>query len=428
MAPGPDTVDSAGAVAAAGSVPAPPPAPARAPLRLLQLGLRWINPHETDVDWLFHNNATLQYKVNGEQLKDLADSLRVHLDRVVQGHITAPGTQATRDAMRALLRKGHALYEGLFDGLGNEAAVAAAARQRYETLAAAGPLALRLRVMPNLTFPWGLVVPDVRDLEAACADLTQPHDLFWSTRHDFAIAAYGLSGSWDEALQRAQVNIVAAMHRRIFDAARGATPLTAFECQWIDALAHRLHNRAYLFSVDTLRQALQDAAADDAVRLRIAYLLGHGNGKRFQLGSGDEILAAELASALNKSGGRSQRLPTLLFLNGCETAADAPQFSFADILGSADIGALVGTEVRVPDLFAFRFALALLYRVIVSGEPLAQAFAELRRSHLPVSLAYSLYATDGLMLEPHPAPELAVLPDTDRPRGNLSKEQLRCDL
>ncbi len=417
MAAGVDAVMAAGA-------PAPPPAQ----VRRLQLGLRWINDRETDVEWIYYNNATHQYKVQGEQLKDLADSLRAQLDRVVQGHITAPGTEATRDAMRALLRKGHALYEGLFDGLGNEAAVAASARKRYETLAAAGPLALRLRVTPSHTFPWGLVVPDLQGLEKACEDLTQPHGLFWSTRHDFAIAAYGLSGGWDEALNRAQVNIVAAMHRRIFDAARGSTPLTPFECQWIDALAQRLHNQAYLFSVDTLRQALQEAAADDAVRLRIAYLLGHGNGKRFQLGSGDEIMAAELASALNKSGGRSQRLPTLLFLNGCETTADAPQFSFADILGSADIGALVGTEVRVPDLFAFRFALALLYRVIACGQPLAEAFTELRRSHLPVSLAYALYATDGLMLEPQPAPELAALPGAARPPGNLSKEQLRCDL
>jgi len=392
--------------------------------RRLSLRLRWVNEDLAEVEWQDEHNNDWNYRVRCGPLLSLAGEMRRKLDMLLQAFMNEPDGDKPRQALRGLFELGHDLFGALFASVDGDDETARAARTLYERCDAQGDLALQLKVAPRLTLPWGLVVPTLDGADEASRDATAPNRLFWALRHDLSVATFGAHGDWRNALCGADVRVVAAVHRRIFESAQRSR-ITAFEVRLIEVLTERAYN-GMLFDVAGLSGALRDTGRDAQAQLRVAYLLGHGNGQRFQLSDTDEISASSLVQRIQSTAERTQRLPTLLFLNGCQTAADAPDFRFADLLDYRSVCAFIGTEVRVPDLFAVRYSLALLHAVLVQGRNLREAVSALGRDHLPLSLAYSLYATDSLVIEPCADGLLDLLPPEARPCGNLSMGPVKC--
>lgn len=398
------------------------PLAARSPT--LRLHLRWVGGDLVRIYWLDENNNDLNYDLSYRAVRSDASAVRSQLKGLLQAFMYDPRSEKTCELLRGLFKLGNRLFETLFAPVNGDRETARDARAFYNDSDSRGHLAVQMKVDPQLTLPWGLMVPALAGAAEASREPTVPNRLFWALRHDLSVATFGAYGNWGDALGAHEVCLVAAIHRRILESALGH-PLTAFEARIIEVL-HERACHGLVFDEPGLTEALRETGRDESARLRVAYLLGHGTEQRFQFEENDQMTASSLVSQILSVDGRTRRLPTLLFLNACKTAADAPEFSFTDLLEYKAVCAFIGTEVEVPDLFAVRYSLALLHAVLVEGRSLREAVSTLRRAHLPLSLVYSVYAPDNLAIRPSPDPRLDQLPPADRPSGNLSLGPLKC--
>jgi hypothetical protein len=387
----------------------------------LQLQLQDVDAQTTQVRWIDEDNGDISYKVLRGPLASAASELRTNLQAYLRSFIQTGDSDNSTAALKRLVSSGKDLFEALFlTGTGDPRAMQA--RQQYvEMSQQASSLALAIKVDPSLTFPWALAVPTELAPAGPITNAQQFNGVFWCLRHELSVSTFGSAGGRKQ-LGSGEYRAMALMHRRIYDDARASLQDPA-EQQWMNTLLDASRN-GISFASDHFVDQVREAAGAPGIRLRFAYLLGHANGERFQFSDSDELTAGVLALRLNSM--RSGAVPqhTILFLNGCETAAEGDRFTFSELVGQFSVSGLIGTEVKVPDRFAFRFALAFLHLVLVEGWTLRRALDKLRQEHLPLSLAYTLYAADGLSIAPGTiSPELSV---ALKEASNYSKEQVKC--
>jgi hypothetical protein len=377
----------------------------------LTLHVENVNPDLTQMRWLDCENGDRSYRVSADQLDGAANDVRTHLQNYLNCYIRAKTPDSmtvdspeTVAALERLVDAGRVLFDSLFLS-SDKSENARKAREQYLLLDEAGPLKLVLKVGPTRTLPWSLIVPDSvvrpeRGFRSGGLAST-----FWGLRHEMSVATFGVGGK-RQAIAGNQYRALAGMNRWIYDVAKASLG-TGAERQWLDDLEAGLKD-GVAFDSRRFIDCIQRAAGDQNVLLRFAYLLGHASGEYLQFSETDQLSASELAARLDYLPDDCDLEHTILFLNGCDTATEGERFSFAKLVGRFNVSALIGTEVKVPDRFAFRFALAFLRLVIHEGLPLRQALAQLRRKHLPISLAYSLYAAEGLTITPTAANGKAV--------------------
>jgi hypothetical protein len=138
----------------------------------------------------------------------------------------------------------------------------------------------------------------------------------------------------------------------------------------------------------------------------ILYLYCHGSSDsgvfRLKFPEGAFIESTSLVSASD-----SERPPFFAFLNACESVATLPE-TLNDFLGTLlRMGALavIGSEIKINNLFARRFARHVL-EGFLSGDKLGRAFVQARRHFLrqlnPFGLAYTLHAAADVHLHAVP--------------------------
>jgi len=138
----------------------------------------------------------------------------------------------------------------------------------------------------------------------------------------------------------------------------------------------------------------------------VVYLYGHGGRQGraafFEVGSGQDgpIIRASLRG---KADWRSTR--PLVFLNGCHSAALAPDAAFSYATGflqTAHASAVVGTEIAVFESLATAFAEDCLRRFVAERQPLGQAVRGARLALLeqgvPLGLVYLAFGPSELHL------------------------------
>ncbi|MBT2305426.1 hypothetical protein J7E70_34085 [Variovorax paradoxus] len=366
----------------------------------LRVQVRKVNSDIVSIEWFDEHGGDETYQIDAGQLDQAANDVRLKLDYYIQAYIVAPADAHTEERLRELITAGHDLFLTLFTATRDQVN-AEAAKDRYLSLVGNEDLAIEFKVDPALAHPWTLCVPEVPD-PATLLDLTR---VFWCIRHHVAVSTFGAGLGSRGALSTMEYRAAAAMDRVVYDAASTSIAETR-ESVLLDTLKERFGG-TFAFTFDDLLAGLKRAAEDTQARLRIAYLLGHASGDRFRLSDDDVLSASTFAVRLN-SFRSIHRQQTLLFLNGCDTAAEADRFAFTDLLKYPGIAGLIGTEVRVPDRFAFRFALAFFYEVMLNGKSFREAMDDLRRRHLPVSLAYALYASDAICIAKSDSEEILV--------------------
>jgi hypothetical protein len=135
----------------------------------------------------------------------------------------------------------------------------------------------------------------------------------------------------------------------------------------------------------------------------LLYFYCHADGTRLSLGSDDLIPVERLGEELARKARGPARPVCLVFLNGCATAVGADAGGFLEATGGRGLCGFIGTETRVPDLFAKRFALAFFHQFFIKGKPIYEALDTLRRKHWPLGLLYGVYCY----------PLLRVIPDAE---------------
>jgi hypothetical protein len=386
----------------------------------LRLRVQKIDDQSVQITWTDEYDRDVIYRIALTHVSQAAASVRDELQKMMEHYMRDPQSELARKAMRNLLTAGRDLFGALFLAT-SDRGNAVEAREAYAEFDQAGRLRLAIKVDPALTYPFALAVPVDDGFDQIVANLTLPHQAFWGLRHDLSISVTN-AGSLRRHANGLEYRSLAAVNRTIFD--RAVKSMTEEnEKLFLDVLCKRW-GEELTFTFGDFMDATKRTGADPAAKLRIAYLYGHASGDRFQLAKDDEITAAALASRLGDHVNRAERQQTFLFLNGCDTSAEGQRFAFTGLLGYPNITGLIGTEVRVPDRFAFRFALGFFRLVIFEGQTFREAISVMRREHLPISLVYTLYAPDGISLARQPDAKMPSL--ADGPKANFSEGQLKC--
>ncbi len=134
----------------------------------------------------------------------------------------------------------------------------------------------------------------------------------------------------------------------------------------------------------------------------LLYFLCHANGEQLALDTREAIDLEDFHRL--KPNVVDQATACLVFLNGCDTAVGASEGGFLKATCRPGFYGFIGTETKVPDLFALRFGVAFVREFLCGGEPLYNVVRGLRDRHWPLSLLYSLYAYPLLSLNPIPDP------------------------
>jgi hypothetical protein len=222
---------------------------------------------------------------------------------------------------------------------------------------------------------------------------------FWGFRHQIGYSA-SLSGGAPEDARNHGLSIPTGAGPEFTAAASDDPTLTLRDAHLLNVeqiAAHRWHfawSRTDLFD---LFQTIEPS---------VVYLYGHG-GKRdraayFAVGSEADgpIIRASLRGRAD--WGRTR---PLVFLNGCHSAALAPDdaFSYATgFLQTAHASAVVGTEIAVFEQLSVAFAEDCLRRFVTDRRPLGEAVRATRLAllddHIPLGLAYLAFGPPELTL------------------------------
>ena len=124
----------------------------------------------------------------------------------------------------------------------------------------------------------------------------------------------------------------------------------------------------------------------DGNKIGLLYFYCHANGTRLSFGLDDEISTSDLRLELKREGASLENPPCLVFLNGCHTAVGESTGGFLAATGGQGFCGFIGTEAKIPDLFAMRFGLALLHELFTRDLPVRDIMQELHRKHWPLSI------------------------------------------
>ncbi|MGH9178133.1 MAG: hypothetical protein ACRD0N_06225, partial [Acidimicrobiales bacterium] len=222
---------------------------------------------------------------------------------------------------------------------------------------------------------------------------------FWGFRHQIGYSASLTGGEDDDA--RDQALAIPAGPAPVFTAGASTDPGLPLREAHLD----RVKALAGQWTLATSRTQLFDNFRTSAPS--VVYLYGHGGRQGraafFEVGSGQDgpIIRASLRG---KADWRATR--PLVFLNGCHSAALAPDAAFSYATGflqTAHASAVVGTEIAVFEKLATAFAEDSLRRFVTERQPLGQAVRGARLALLeqgvPLGLVYLAFGPSELHLE-----------------------------
>jgi len=120
----------------------------------------------------------------------------------------------------------------------------------------------------------------------------------------------------------------------------------------------------------------------------LLYVYCHANGTKLALGGDDDISVTKFQMNLYYDD-REPHPPCLVFLNGCQTAIGAEKGGFMKATGGPGFCGFIGTEAKVPDLFALRFAARFFFLLLYGELTVSEIMDQLRNEHFPLGLVYS---------------------------------------
>jgi hypothetical protein len=350
------------------------------------------------------------YKVNQRILLDIVDKqVRSRLNGLTT--LASTGKLAeSGGALQELAKAGWELYKVLFNAEGKGGNANAEAVEAGLRAASAGST-LCVFVQEHVYVPWGLVY-DVEPAEHAVIDYEVYREHFWCLRFRLA-TVYDSSVGQDELapeFDASGFDLIAGIDRtllaKVAACASCGPELAAFE-----ELRRQHGNHVHASSAADWLHLWKTHEA----RLGLLYFYGHSDQTTLSFGAGKKVNFIDFGYKYRKV---TYPPLCLVFLNGCHTAEGDETGGFLEVTGSDGFCGFVGTEAPVPDIFAFRFAVAMT-ALLYQGGTLVEIMEHLRKAHWPLSLLYGLYAYPFLRLTPRPDLSLPSLS-----KGNYSDHDL----
>lgn len=353
-------------------------------LPLITVDLRF-HEGKLKVTWNDSGMDYQQYFVDADLLQRLGTKVRGRLaplvDLVRRGQLPEVGP-----TLRSLAAAGHDLFEGLFLA---ESGTAEADIVREDLANKQGGFRVLVKVDHRIHVPWGLIY-DASPESLSEGTTIDDYADFWSVKHLLTTVHHRVPPR-PEPPDRDRFQVLPVLNKDSFDAA-----LEAVSPDERIAIAELLGapTRA-AFSADEFRRRWKAATTE----VGLVYFYCHADGTRLALGVTDQIDIDQLA-LLGAPRARGQRQTCLFFLNGCGTALGSAGGGFLEATVYPGFCGFIGTEAKVPDVFALRFGAAFLHEFLYGGQPIYEIMAALRRQHWPLSLLYGVYGHPLLRLPP----------------------------
>lgn len=346
--------------------------------------------HQGKLSWRPQTGGVYAHNYSIPDIRECSRQVIAALNDLVVA-LTTPGTQVqVAVALRELARSGHELYLEVFNrnrGGINDARIA------RDWLKRQGPLAITIATDDSVHIPWGLLFEDDPNAipAEANADIAA-FDGFWCLRHDVRAFHSRHIPYEHECIGLNQINWLAVSHGVELSATlESLSALAAEEHEAWQTLCATLGESRY--SVADLESTWEQCEGN----FRFVYLFCHGNANELSFGPLDGIDAGRLSRRLQKRDDR--RCPTLIFLNGCETAIGELGSGFLEATAGPGFCGTIGTEAKVPRLYAKRFAIAFFLEFLTTGSLPSEVMKVLRTRHWPFSLVYSLNAVDVISIK-----------------------------
>ena len=271
-------------------------------------------------------------------------------------------------------------------------------RNQVESLPAT--LRVQFEVEQLIQMPWGLIYdgdPEtLPDDPTVCDSATYTN--FWCLK--YSLATIYVSSTLPYGVQfpidRQQFRVLPFINSGGTKAAWNAVPTGEVKSRDLLLDGLKTDRAAFLESHELLES-----------KHVMLYFLCHADGERLALGAEDLITLNDFRKI--KPNRLDHRAGCLVFVNGCETAVGAADGGFLKATCRPGFYGFIGTETKVPDLYALRFGVEFLRELLSSRKPLYAVMDFLRGRHWPLSLMYSLYAYPLLSVES--GDNVAALPD-----------------
>lgn len=319
------------------------------------------------------------YHVDKTILQDTGQEVRKILQEVIDD---ARAQKPLGPSLKRLATAGAEFREAIFMGAGKEATEAEFIRDKL--LPSRNDWKLRITLDERVYVPWGLAY----DGDPALLPENPPtiswaqYAGFWCLKYNVCtlhsvIDARGLFSprSNDE------VQMLRIVNKSCWDAAENAVPLVEqvfFKSVWSQS------QNPITSSDDFFKAWKQNYKNVD-----LLYLYCHANGSRLALSGTDEITTTKFRMNVRHDANHTHPV-CLVFLNGCQTAVGAEKGGFMEATGDTGFCGFIGTEAKIPDLFALRFAADFFAHLLNDEMTVADIMDGLRKQHFPLSLVYSV--------------------------------------
>ncbi|MDI3560242.1 hypothetical protein [Bradyrhizobium sp. Arg816] len=324
------------------------------------------------------------YLVSKQEVLSDAEKVRTELGNFV---IAKMSSQNVSSALRQVARGGHFLYNSLFRAL--EVGGQSEAERVQRWLAQRDlPILLNINVDTYTRIPWGLVYeadPEQIANDANTKDFAN-YPGFWCLKYLISCLHHRVR---DINERRAKFHIFSVVHRKEYDKVHGSLNL-----QQQGSIADLL--KEFGGEIDN-KQDLYKKWVDAGGVDRILMFYCHANGAALGLGK-DSVSPEDFGRYLSIES-RYPDAITLTFLNGCATAIGAADRGYLEATGQRGFVGFVGTEAKIPNLYALRFGAEFLRCFLEAGWPLVNVMDAMWRLHWPLSLVYSLNGYADLQLK-----------------------------
>jgi hypothetical protein len=342
------------------------------------------------LDWGTPASPESSYHVRTPILRDASAKVRTRLEELITAAMRKRAANQPLTVgleLKNLAEAGQELRNAIFQSVPGSPDEQEASRTESDWLPNLQNVEMHVRVARGIYIPWGLVYDDDPSRLSGA-----PDNIGFEEFSGFWCLKYSLSTLYNKIpaitvvkpTAAAEVQIVRLSHEQAWTKAFPQIPPEE------QTLAKQsLFGRA---PVVCSTQAFLDLWVGKKKRLEtdVLYFFGHADGAALEFSKGDVLSLERFPDVLRRKPPK-QHPACLVFLNGCHTAiGDDRSVGFMEATAYEGYCGFIGTEGKIPDVFALRFANAFLTRLMYTGKRTMAIMDELRRDFWPLSLAYNL--------------------------------------
>jgi hypothetical protein len=371
------------------------------------------------LDWGTPVSPESSYHVGAKSLRDASVEVRGRLEELISAAMekrkaNQPLTVGLE--LKNLAEAGHALRNAIFQSVPGSPDEQEAFRTG-KWLPCLDNVEMHVRVARGIYIPWGLVYDgDLSQVSGAPEDVAcEKFSGFWCLKYRLSILYNRIPPSIVvNPTATTEVQMLRLSHEQAWTKAFPQIPPEE------QTLVKELFGKA---PVICSTQEFLDFWARDKKNPEtdLLYFFGHADGAALEFSKGDVLRLDKFPNVLQRYPPR-QHPACLVFLNGCHTAiGDDKSGGFMQATAYGGYCGFIGTEAKIPDVFALRFANAFLTRLKYTGRKAVAIMGELRRDFWPLSLAYNLSCHPDFRFVPkanESAPALALPNFSQDPIGS----------